>query len=326
MNIIETIGLCAVAGSLAIVSFPGSASACAPVIDSYYTPPDTTNPAHPNQCDWVTKNGVTYCHIDLKGIKYKAAGTNPPVIVFNHGSNDKVQAAGASSSGCAIADYFVPLGYTVYIPVRRGHYAQSAGVTYRSTGDYIQDGDDKVDELVRQKVDVRLGVQHVKTFNGDLPTKFALMGNSYGGMVTVFANTLLMDQKAAVVFSPGGISWMGDGDPRVDSDGDGIADNDNDVPNTYLQNTLKQHVVNGVSTPFFLQAKWDHDTRPTSELAYTFANSSIVGGPQHGREHQAAIFDFGYPDDPQATHEAFPRQTALWGPTVYAFLVRHGVR
>ena len=309
--------------SVLVATFASDASACSFTFDTYYSI-DTFNTDDPTQCEW--RLAGTQCHVELVGIRYQAAGPNAPVLIWNHGSGQAVR-PGDQGSACEIANYFVPLGYTVYVPVRRGHYIQQGKmIVARSTGTFWQNAPGRpVDNLWLQRNDVRLAMQHVDTFDGNLFTKIAIMGNSFGGMVSLFANTMdVLDHRAVVAFSPGGISWSNDSDPNADGNGDGVKDNENDKPNTYIRDFLRTQVTYGNKPTFFLQAKWDWDTRPTTVLSKVMAESAAEGA-DHGREFQASIFDFGYPLDPQGTHEDFPKQHALWGPTVLAFLTRYGV-
>lgn len=77
----------------------------------------------------LVKQRVTYPNGDvtLVGFVFKPAGKGPfPTIIWNHGSEPN---PGAGTQFDSVAAVFVPHGYVVFAPTRRGHG--------ESTGDYI---------------------------------------------------------------------------------------------------------------------------------------------------------------------------------------------
>ena len=83
---------------------------------------------------------------------------------------------------------------------------------------------------------------------------------------------------------------------------------------------------------FYLQAKWDYDTRATIDLAYAHAYGS--DDPTHGNKFMASIFPYPKPgpdpNDPsqpnyQSVHVGFIGKPERWGCSVLAFLKTYGV-
>ena len=63
-----------------------------------------------------------------------------------------------------------------------------------------------VEAIAWVKDSARFKLQIPKDIRVD-SSKLALMGHSYGGQVTMFANQTNHGQRCAVAFSPGGESW-----------------------------------------------------------------------------------------------------------------------
>src|SRR5688572_21789982 len=93
-----------------------------PKLVSYYKPKKLPKKAD-DRCD--PKKDGTCKKLELKGYLYvppAEVGEGPfPVIVYNHGSGQKVK------DYCEFGSYFARLGYVVFMPQRRGH-GDSTGV------------------------------------------------------------------------------------------------------------------------------------------------------------------------------------------------------
>jgi hypothetical protein len=99
-----------------------------------------------------------------------------------------------------------------------------------------------------------------------------------------------------------------------------------------MQKELISAASNAKSPAFYIQAKWDYDTRSTIDLAY--AHSYGSADPKHSRSYQAAIYPYQNPcpdtactdEDFQSIHSGFFRDISVWGPAVHDFLKRRGVK
>jgi hypothetical protein len=152
--------------------------------------------------------------------------------------------------------------------------------------------------------------------------KLAVGGNSYGGAVTVFFNRKNHGQKAAMPFAPAAQNW-GDVDFTYAAQAWDLS-----LDRTTLLGTLLQAANSAKKPAFYLQAKWDYDTRATIDLAYAHAYGS--NDPTHGNRFMASIFPyekfFREGDvDYQKAHAKFAEDTDVWGASVLAFLRVYGV-
>lgn len=314
-----------------------------------------------SRCNYITNSdGRTTCHIRLRGTLYlppASAYQRPPgqpaatfpALVINHGSENPFE---ASDKFCTHAEYFVPKGYIVFAPFRRGQgdgnepNDKSSGVyieellTDKFSGNPVYFHDTQCTnkscykaELLKEQADeeVAAAIEYLKNradvkIDPDDPQKrnIGIMGISYGGAVTVFANRHSLGQRAAVTFSPGAQQWAtqlcGPNQQGCGSD---------------FQNSLISAARNADRPAYYLQARWDYDTRATIDLAYAHAYGSA--DPKHSRGWMASIFPYKYPcadDDPrsctdedyQEMHAGFFGDTAVWGPSVRNFLRRNGVK
>lgn len=298
---------------------------------TYY---EATLPGNVNdsRCAYTNFGGTKTCHIRLRGVLHYPYYVNEPgkpphkfpAIVYNHGSEETFE---ATTKGCSIAEYFVPKGYVMFWPFRRGQ-GDANNLDNKSTGRYIEDevaycqGDptcaSKVAVFEKQtREDVIGGFNWLKNRPDVNADAMAIMGVSYGGRVTVFANDSSLypnlGHKAVVAFSPAAESWESASNA------------------TPIQTALLQAAANAKEPAFYLQAKWDYDTRPTIDLAYAHAYGG--GDDKHGNRFMAAIYEYSKPGlvpntdelDYQSVHAGFAKDPSRWGPAVLDFLKRNGV-
>jgi dienelactone hydrolase len=268
----------------------------------------------PQKFDTRCDNANGKCKkLDLKGWLYtpKGAGKHP-VLVYNHGSGEPVH------KGCEIAEFFTDLGYVVFMPQRRGH-GESTGI-YLS--EYVQDhcskkgqgGFCKMEYLHEQVGDVKAAVEYVKKLPKVDPKQVALMGHSFGGIVTTFANAKDFGQQVAIDFAGASQSWEGNPDARKE---------------------MKEAVKNAVAPLFFFEPLNDKSIEPTIELAKVAGASC--------RQFQSALFPAVDVDkDGSLTHADYSnkvdadgdtvrdtahgkstKQTHVWGPAVHEFMQRY---
>lgn len=321
----------------------------------------TSDTAFDSRCFYFTNNnGVRKCRIQMVGELYRpnapAYNVSPtgkfPAIIFNHGSEETF----ADDHICQIAQYYVPQGYIVFIPFRRGQ-GNPDETNRMSTGIYIDDfvadflsdpsvyphnslcgssgpagaGECYRQELFRQQanqeireamdyLEARADVAKKGGDSGDY--KIAIFGSSYGGQVTVYANSLDLGQSAAVIFSPAAHEWgTDDCSPSETECG------------SYTRRGLMNGAGNAHKPAFYLQSRWDVDTRPTLNLP--FAQGMSSSDPSHARPFRSAIFNWTggrcsgsdcTEDDFDQIHGTFCVTTSVWGPEVTPFLARNGVK
>ena len=256
---------------------------------------------------------------------------NLPLIVFNHGSD---RSAGEQ---CEMAAYFTDKGFAFFVPHRRGH-GLSTGVYFADFLDQVCHRTDQnpfgtcgrvinnsllLDYLQDQTFEVAQAISYLSSLTNSShepiinPNKVAIMGHSFGGIVTLFNNNLLTNHRAAVDIAGASESWdFYDGD-------DG-----NNTPDESVSIEKLKDAVRGANKPiFFFEPKNDVSLRPTVVL------SKVAG--DHEERYQAAIYGPVPPDpgersiDPTHAHGKFVTdhdQVQKWGPAVIEFLSRFGVK
>lgn len=307
--------------------------------------PDLTD----SRCTRVVNSvGRVVCRVRLRGTVYSprnaTSTTKFPALVVNHGSEETFE---AFNKFCQIANYFVPKGYIVFVPFRRGH-GDNDGPQDKSNGIYIETLLDDLEspnptynhptfcttrgcykaEILEQQAEFEIpkALAYLKNrpdikreADGEYP--IAIMGNSYGGAVTALSNKDLLGQKAAVVFSPGAQNWAV-----------AVCAPDDPTCGSPLQRSLLSAAKNARKPAFYLQAKWDYDTRPTIDMAYAHAYGS--SDPTHGNRFMASIFPYPNPcpgrpctdDDYQSVHAGFFGEPNRWGTEVLEFIRQYGVK
>jgi len=254
------------------------------------TPPPPSPP--PYETLFYTHDGLR-----LEAYLYRPAGPGPfPLVVYNHGSNpgkERIEWAAPF-----IGRLLTAAGYAVLVPERRG-YGQSEGATFTE-----EIGDDRgpryVARLQLETGDVLAAVDHVLAAPGSRldPRRVAIMGWSFGGIVTTFAAGTPGPARfaAAVVQAPGALSW-----PRSPA----------------LQPALRE-AARRIRIPIqCLVAENDatvESTRAVCEEAHAAAGDLKVYPP----------FTPTPPRPDAQGHAIFsPQGLALWKDDVLAFLARH---
>ena len=161
----------------------------------------------------LSKERVTFKSggLTLVGFLFKPAGAGPfPALVWNHGSE---RSPGTMRQFDAVAAIFVPAGYVVFAPMRRGHGD--------SEGPYIMDqlrrgrdshasGSLAVRLLEGEHLDDQLaGQAYVERLPYVDPQRLVVAGCSFGGIQTLLAAERGAGYRAAVAISPGALSWNG---------------------------------------------------------------------------------------------------------------------
>jgi dienelactone hydrolase len=233
--------------------------------------------------------------LTLEAFVYRPQGPGPfPGLIWNHGSEQDPVGGGEFDN---IAELFVPHGYVLVTPARRGHSD--------SQGTYISDavkaegqahGKDAAAQLMvklmstEQLDDQLAGLNYLKTLPYVDTTRLADIGCSYGGIETMFGAEAGDGFKAAIAISPGAESWNG---------------------NKYLDARLLQAVDNIQIPVFVIHPAKDASLNPGFNLGPEFQKL--------GKPYGLKIFPPFGPE--QAQGHCFPGGgTQIWGPDVLTFL------
>jgi len=144
-------------------------------------------------------------NLALVGYLFKPDGAGPfPGLIWNHGS-EKDPAGGPQFD--AAARIFVPAGYVVFAPVRRGH-SDSEGPYIESQLRFQGRREALQVQLLEEQVEDQLaGLAYLKSLPYVDQNRLVVAGCSYGGIQTLLAAERGAGFKAALAISPGALSW-----------------------------------------------------------------------------------------------------------------------
>jgi len=230
--------------------------------------------------------------LTLTGFLFKPDGPGPfPAIVWNHGSEKN---PGGGPQFDTVAGIFVPHGYVVFAPIRRGHTM--------SEGRYIVDVRDEargrgegpqtvVHLLETEQLDDQLaGLEYVRHLSDVDPSRLAVAGCSFGGIETLLGAERGV-YKAAIAISPAAQSWNG---------------------NTILRERLLR-AVRTINIPvMLLQPAKDDSLEPSRVLGAEFAR---LKKPYVGK-----IYPATGPEEEQTHCFGGARGMHVWADDAVAFL------
>lgn len=164
-------------------------------------------PAH-NKQSVKFKSG----RLTLVGVVYKPDGPGPfPTVIWNHGSEKN---PGRSRQFDAVADIFVPAGYVVFAPSRRGHdSSEGAYISDQLDAEEKRVGPDGAGRLMVRLLDTEQlddqfsGIAYAKTLSFVDPNRMVVAGCSFGGIQSLLAAERGGGLKAAFSISPAALTW-----------------------------------------------------------------------------------------------------------------------
>jgi dienelactone hydrolase len=161
----------------------------------------TPQPDPPYETLFYTSDGLR-----LEAYLFKPQGQGPfPLVVYNHGSRPGDERS--ERPFLFIARFLVPAGYAVLVPERRG-YGKSEGKTFAE-----EIGSDRgprfVARLDAEAKDVLAAVDDIVRQPGSSidAKRIAIMGWSFGGIVTTLAAGASDRFSVAIVQAPGALNW-----------------------------------------------------------------------------------------------------------------------
>jgi dienelactone hydrolase len=238
----------------------------------------------------VSKTRVTFKsdNLTLVGFLFKPDGPGPfPALVWNHGSEKN---PGTSPQFDAVAAIFVPAGYVVFAPMRRGHGY--------SEGPYIMDQLRRAREpalavrlLEGEHLDDQLaGLAYVKSLPYVDPRRLVAAGCSFGGIQTLLAAERNVGYRAAVAISPGAQTWSG---------------------NPAMRDRLVAAVRKAEIPVFLIQPPQDASLEPSRVLGAELE--------RRGKQNQVKVYPPDMPEDQQGHCFGGARGMHVWAADVLAF-------
>jgi dienelactone hydrolase len=242
--------------------------------------------------------------LHLKGYFWKPVGRGLfPAVLFNHGSGaaDSQHTAGQTMAEAAanLAPLFLKHGYAFFYLCRRGQGLSADQAPFMQ--DLLQREESAKGKEARQRLHYKLvtgdhlddalaGLSFLKTVPGVNPKRIAIVGHSFGGVITLLSGEHDATIRAEVTFGAGANSWR-------------------------LSNELRQRVLTAVDqthAPIMLiHAANDYDTTPGTAIA---AELERLHKP-----HLLKIYPaLGHSSDDG--HNLFYLGIAEWEPDVFQFL------
>lgn len=161
---------------------------------------------------------IFYSHdgLKLEAYLYKPEGAGPfPLVVYNHGSAPAGQ-EGREWPVQYIAGIFVPAGYAVLVPERRG-YGKSEGLPFSK-----EIGTDRgarfVQRLRQEADDINVAVEDLLSRPAGASIdrgRILIMGWSFGGIVSTLAASRSDRYAGVVLQAPGALNWDRSADMRA---------------------------------------------------------------------------------------------------------------
>jgi dienelactone hydrolase len=255
----------------------------------------------PSAAIWKQRVSFKSGNLTLVGFVFKPAGPGPfPTVVWNHGSEKN---PGTMVQFDSVAGIFVPAGYVVFAPMRRGHgFSEGKYVVDSTAAVRAAKGPDAAAKLVvrlmesEQLDDQLAGLAFVKQLAYVDTSRLAVAGCSYGGIQTLLAAERGAGYKAAIAISPAALSWEG---------------------NKYLQDRLKA-ASRKISMPtMLLQPPKDASLGPSKVLG---AELKHLGAQFTGKVYPATG-----PEAEQQHCFGGAKGMHIWGADAVAFLKRAGI-
>jgi dienelactone hydrolase len=284
-------------------------SGATPEIRTYFKAKEKELPKSGPRCQYNEKGNCI--RIELKGYLYLPDDTSKPapILIYNHGSGQDVK----PGSFREIGHYFTKLGYVVFIPHRFGHGCSTGTYFGKVCEKEADEGACQMKFLHEQVDDVDLAIKYVKSLKNKDGTKLgdgdrvAIMGHSFGGIITQFANTRDLGQKAVVDVAGGSQSWNW---------------------NKSARDELKDAVAKGVAPTLFFEPMNDKSIEPALVLPMVAGRHcrlfETILFPPTDSNGDGKITAADYEDDPRDTaHTHTMNHTKTYGPAVQEFLTRY---
>ena len=233
-------------------------------------------------------------NLRIQAYLYKPDGDGPfPVVIYNHGTRDGRERA--SFPFPHVGRMLTRAGYAVLVPERRGYGKSDGDIWWQEVG---QDQSKVILRLQAETDDVLAGAEYLRTLPYVDKNRLAMMGWSFGGVVTMLATTRSTAFVAAVDQAGGALTWDG---------------------NSHMRGALIGAAEKSATPTLFMVAKNDRTTSSITTLADIFKKRNIP--------HQLVVYEPFTPSQAGRAapgHAIFSSQGAsLWEHDVLEFLGRH---
>src|SRR5882724_754795 len=230
----------------------------------------------------------------IQAYLYRPEGDGPfPAVIYNHGSRDGRERA--SSPFPHVGKMLTRAGYAVLVPERRG-YGKSDGEIWRQ--EVGSDQSRLIPRLQAETDDVLAGLDYLRGLSYVDTKRLAVMGWSFGGVVTMLAAARGAAFLAAVDQAGGALTWDG---------------------NRYMRSALIAAAEKSTTPTLFMVARNDRTTASVTTLADVFKKRDVP--------HRLVIYEPFTPSQGGRAapgHALFSSQgVSLWENDVIEFLGRY---
>lgn len=189
-------------------------------------------------------------NLRIQAYLYVPEGDGPfPVVIYNHGTRDGRERMPTPFPH--IGRMLTRAGYAVFVPERRG-YGKSTGETW-----WQEAGGDPsrvVSRLQAETDDVLAGIDYLRGLPQVDAKRLALIGWSFGGIVTMLATARSTAFLAAVDQAGGALTWDANG---------------------YVRSALIAAAEKSTTPTLFMVAKNDRTTASVTALADIFKKRNV---------------------------------------------------
>lgn len=225
---------------------------------------------------------------------YKPDGDGPfAAVIYNHGSRNGRERA--ENPYPYIGRMLTRAGYVVLVPERRGYGKSDGEIWWKEVGN---DRSRVIARLQAETDDVLASVDYLRSLPYVDTKRLAVMGWSFGGVVTMFATARGNTFAAAVDQAGGALTWYG---------------------NDHMRSALITAAGKSTTPTLFMVAKNDRTIESVTTLAEIFRKGDVP--------HKLIIYEPFTPSQPGRAapgHTLFSSQGAsLWESDVVEFLARY---
>ncbi len=233
-------------------------------------------------------------NLRIQAYLYKPDGDGPfPLVIYNHGTRDGRERA--PSPFPHVGQMLTRAGYAVWVPERRGYGKSDGEIWWQEVG---SDQSRLILRLQAETDDVLAGIDYLRGLPYVDTKRLAVMGWSFGGVVTMLAAARSTAFLAAVDQAGGALTWDG---------------------NSHMRSALIEAAGKSTTPTLFMVARNDRTTSSVTTLSDIFKKRNVP--------HQLVIYEPFTPSQSSKVapgHVLFSSQGAsLWENDVVEFLGRY---
>lgn len=231
-------------------------------------------------------------NLRIQAYLYKPGGDGPfPLVIYNHGTRDGRERT--PSPFPYVGRMLTRAGYAVLVPERRGYGKSDGAIWWQEAG---SDPSRLIPRLQAETDDVLAGIDYLRGLSHVDMKRLAVMGWSFGGVISMLAAARSTVFLAAVDQAGGALTWNA---------------------NRHMRSALIEAAEKSTVPTLFMVASNDRTTASVTTLADIFKKRNVA--------HKLVIYEpFQSSQGTALGHALFSSQGAsLWENDVVEFLGRY---